>query len=32
MFVTNHREEINGILDRYNVPRVSREAQLTSAK
>jgi mxaJ protein len=32
IFVTNHTEEINGILDRYNVPRVSREAQLTSAK
>jgi len=32
MFVTNHPEEINGILDRYNVPRASREAQLTSAK
>ena len=32
IFVANHREEINGILDEYNVPRVSREAQLTSAK
>jgi len=32
MFVTNHRKEINGILDGYNVPRVAPEAQLTSAK
>ena len=32
VFVTNHREEINGILDGYNVPRVAPEAQLTSAK
>jgi mxaJ protein len=32
VFVTNHREEINAVLDRYNVPRVTREAQLTSAK
>ena len=32
MFVTNHREEINGILDGYNVPRVAPEAQLTRAK
>ena len=32
MFVTNHRNEINGILDGYNVPRVAPEAQLTSAK
>jgi mxaJ protein len=30
--VTNHREEINRILDEYNVPRVAREPQLTSAK
>jgi len=32
IFVANHREEINCILDRYNVPRVSRDTQLTSAK
>jgi mxaJ protein len=32
LFVTNHRDEINRILDRYNVPRVRRETQLTSAK
>jgi len=32
MFVTNHRNEINGILDGYNVPRVAPEAQLTRAK
>ena len=30
--VTNHRNEINAILDEYNVPRVAPEAQLTSAK
>ena len=32
MFLTNHRDDINGILDGYNVPRVAPEAQLTPAK
>ncbi|MFL6499645.1 MAG: substrate-binding domain-containing protein [Candidatus Udaeobacter sp.] len=32
MFVINHRDDINGILDAYNVPRVAPEAQLISAK
>ena len=32
IFLANHRSEINGILDEYNVPRVAHEAQLTSAK
>jgi mxaJ protein len=32
LFLTNHREAINGILDSYNIPRVMRETQLTSAK
>ena len=32
MFVINHRDDINSILDAYNVPRMAREAQLTSAK
>jgi mxaJ protein len=31
-FVTSHRDEINIILDEYNVPRVAPEAQLTSVK
>jgi mxaJ protein len=31
-FLTEHREEIDRILNDYNVPRVSRERQLTSAK
>ncbi|HEY3661112.1 MAG TPA: substrate-binding domain-containing protein [Candidatus Udaeobacter sp.] len=30
--VSGHREEIDRILDEYNVPRVSRETQLTSVK
>lgn len=32
VFLTNHRQAINGILDSYNIPRVTRETQLTSAK
>jgi quinoprotein dehydrogenase-associated probable ABC transporter substrate-binding protein len=32
VFLTNHREAINGILDSYNIPRATRETQLTSAK
>jgi mxaJ protein len=32
MLVTNHRQEIDRILDGYNVPRVARETQLTSGK
>src|SRR3954451_1520797 len=32
LFVTNHLEEINRILDGYNVPRVAHEAQLTLVK
>jgi quinoprotein dehydrogenase-associated probable ABC transporter substrate-binding protein len=31
-FVTNHRDDINRILEAYNVPRVAHEAQLTSVK
>jgi quinoprotein dehydrogenase-associated probable ABC transporter substrate-binding protein len=31
-FVIRHREEIDRILDNYNVPRVPRETQLTSVK
>lgn len=32
MFVTNHRQEINAILDEYHVPRLTRQTQVTSAK
>ena len=32
MFVTSHRDDMNRILDAYNVPRVPHEAQLTSVK
>ena len=31
-FLTDHREEIDRILDDYNVPRVARDSQLTSTK
>ena len=31
-FLTGHREEIDRILNEYNIPRVSRDTQLTSAK
>ena len=31
-FLTERREEIDRILDDYNVPRVARDSQLTSAK
>jgi mxaJ protein len=31
-FLTAHRDEIDRILDEYNIPRVSRETQLTLAK
>jgi mxaJ protein len=31
-FVSNHHEEIDRILDEYNIPRVARDSQLTSAK
>jgi mxaJ protein len=31
-FVTDHGEEIDRILNEYNIPRVARDTQLTSAK
>jgi hypothetical protein len=31
-FLTDHRDEIDRILDEYNVPRVAQDTQLTSAK
>lgn len=32
MFLTNHRDGINRILDAYSIPRVAHAAQLTSVK